>query len=590
MAILHTGGTRLEPHAPSIPLNKPFLISLAVVFIVAMHFFMQNPGGSGLALSFNATTWTALSVTLSIGLYQLATNQSLMYSKLTIGLLVCCLLMTVPTFYGNATTSAALGRLIGLWTGFLLFVLLQQFRFSNKHKQRLLWFIVIAVFIQSVFGFYQYLLLEPNNMFGYDALRNRPYGIFQQPNVMASFLATGLVISAYLLARQTNKYSRLSETSFLCLIPLLTAPLLIIIASRTGWLGAVISLCFVLPYLYKYSTRKRFFSWVICCLIGVGLGFFATHSQGTDALLSSKADLESPRKYTFPQALDMVIEKPFTGYGYGNFEAEYILYTARQHQLNPSYKPGLPAMDHPHNELLFWGVEGGLIPLLAIVLAASLVLARIYYAKKGIRLAMFALFVPIVVHSQLEYPFYHSAVHWITFMILLFWVDQRVASYKRLHFGQLTKSFLRVMCIIAPLITSFYMFSALHTNYVLTLFERSSPKQPEILDRVTNPVVWKDRFDWDIYSTYLNIGLHTQEPELIKPYIQWSLDMIQSKPRPAFYSNLILAYQGLGDSSRAEQIRAEAQYLFPDKDFTAIQYRPKSSAETALTEASIPSE
>ncbi|MGF1720190.1 PglL family O-oligosaccharyltransferase [Vibrio kyushuensis] len=589
MAILHTGGTRLEPHVPKIPLNKPFLASLAVVFFIAMHFFMPNPGGSGLALAFNPATWLALSFTLSIGLYQLATNRALLYSKLTIGLFVCVCLMTLPLLYGSATPSAALGRIIGLWLGFLLFVLLQQFRFSNKHKQRLLWFIVIAVFIEALFGFYQYLYLEPNNLFGYDAIRNRPYGIFQQPNVMASFLATGLVTSGYLLARQTNKYSKISEISFLCLTPLLTATLLIIIASRTGWLGAAIALLFVLPYLYKYASTKRFISWVVCCLIGIGLGFFATNLQGTSGLLSDKADLESPRRYTFPQALDMVIEKPFTGYGYGNFESEYILYTARQHQLNPSYKAGLPAMDHPHNELLFWGVEGGLIPILAIVLAAALVLARIYYAKKGTRLAMFALFVPIVLHSQLEYPFYHSAIHWIIFMILLFWVDQRVANYKQIGFSKVSKSLLRISCLVLPLVTTIYMVSALHTNYVLTQFERSSPKEPEILSRVTNPVVWKDRFDWDIYSTYLNIGLYKQEPELIQPYIDWSLGIIQSKPRPAFYSNLILAYQGLDDTSRAEQIRAEALYLFPEKDFSMIQYKPrpdKQSTSVSTSEAS----
>ncbi|OIQ24836.1 PglL family O-oligosaccharyltransferase [uncultured Vibrio sp.] len=574
MAILHTSGTRLEPHTPRIPLNKPFLASLAVVFLIAMHFFMPNPGGSGLALSFNPTTWLALSFTLSIGLYQLATNQTLRYSKLTLGLLACCTLMSIPTLYSNSEPSAVLSRLIGLWLGLLLFVILQQFRFSNKHKQRLLWFIVIAVFIEALFGFYQYLVLQPNNVFGYNAVQNRPYGIFQQPNVMASFLATGLVVSAYLLARQTNKYSRRSEAAFLCLIPLLCAPLLIIIASRTGWLGAILAMALVLPYLYKYSTPKRFASWISCCLLGIGLGFVATHSQGTEGLLSSKADLESPRRYTFPQTLDMVIEKPFTGYGYGKFESEYIIYTARQHQLNPDYKAGLPSMDHPHNELLFWGVEGGLVPIIGILLAAGLVLARIYYAKKGTRLAMFSLFVPIVLHSQLEYPFYHSAIHWITFILLLFWVDQRVANYKKTDFSRVAKSALRVFSVLLPVITSVYMVSALHTNHVLTQFERSLPRDPQLLNRVTNPVVWKDRFDWDIYSTYLNIGLHEREPELIQPYIDWSLDIIRSKPRPAFYSNLILAYQGLDDSSRAEQIRAEAQYLFPEKDFSTIQYTP----------------
>lgn len=268
----------------------------------------------------------------------------------------------------------------------------------------------------------------------------------------------------------------------------------------------------------------------------------------------------------------MLIEKPFTGYGYGRFEPEYIVYTARQHQLNPSYHPGLASMDHPHNELLYWGAEGGLLPVVAIVLAAVMVLVRIYNAKKGTRLAMFALFVPIALHSQLEYPFYHSAIHWITFVVLLFWIDQRARSYRFASFSVVTKTLFRVMSLVVPIITSFYMLTALHTNYVLTQFETSNPKNPDLLNQVSNPIVWKDRYDWDIYSTYLNIGLYRQEAKFIQPYIDWSLKIIKEKPRPAFYNNLILAYQGLGDSERAEQIRTEAQYLFPERDFSQVQY------------------
>ncbi|NCO47326.1 MAG: ligase, partial [Vibrio sp.] len=297
-------------------------------------------------------------------------------------------------------------------------------------------------------------------------------------------------------------------------------------------------------YLFKFSTPKRFWGWSAATLLGIALGFVAVYSQGTGDFLENKADLESPRRYTFPQTIDMVIEKPFTGYGYGKFESEYLLYTARQHQLNPSYQPGLASMDHPHNELLFWAVEGGLLPVLGITLAMLFVLMRMYSAKKGTRLAMFALFIPIVLHSQLEYPFYHSAIHWITFIILLFWVDQRVAKYRSAPFGLISKSLFRVLTLVVPILTGFYMLSALHSNYVLTQFEKSQPKNPDILQKVTNPVVWKDRFDWDVYSTYLNIGLYNQDPKLITPYIDWSLAIIKHKPRPAFYNNLILAYQG----------------------------------------------
>ncbi|MDH6025896.1 PglL family O-oligosaccharyltransferase [Vibrio splendidus] len=589
MATIHTSGTQLENQVTQLPLNKAFLASLAVVFLLAMHFFMPNPGGSGLALSFNPTTWLALSFTLAIGFYQLATNRVLKYSKLTVGLLISCVILTLPTLYSNAFPQAASGRLLGLWAGFALFVVLQQFKFSNKHKQRMLWFIVLAVVIQALFGYVQYFLLEPGNLFGYNTAANRPYGIFQQPNVMASFLATGFVLSAYLLARQPAKYNhKISESFLLYLTPTLTVPLLIIIASRTGWLAAIIGFVCILPYLYKFSTKKRFYGWCSSVLLGVVVGFTVINLQSVDSLASQKASrshLEDARGYIFPQALDMMIEKPFTGYGYGKFESEYTLYTARQHQLNPNYHPGLPSMDHPHNEFLFWGVEGGIVPIIGILIAAFLVMSRIASSAKGTRLALLALFIPILLHSQLEYPFYHSAIHWITFIILIYWVDQRASRHYQQPFSIVSKTLFRVSSLVVPILVSFYMLSALHTNYVLTQFELSKPRNPDILKQVTNPVVWKDRYDWDVYSTYLNIGLYKADPSLIQPYIDWSLEIIKRKPRPAFYSNLILAYQGLGDHSKAEQIRSEASFLFPNRDFSKVQYKKISEAENNISSA-----
>ncbi|MGL4224907.1 MAG: PglL family O-oligosaccharyltransferase [Vibrio sp.] len=579
MAILLLSGTRLEPHTPSLPLNKPFLFCLALVYLVAMHFFMPNPGGVGLALAFNNTTWIALSITLAIGLYQLANNQALRYSKLTIGLTISCVLLTLPITYSDADGLHSINRLIGLWTGLLLFVVLQQFRFSNKHKQRLLWFILLASLIEAMIGLVQYFYLAPGNPFGYDSVANRPYGIFQQPNVMASFLATGLALSGYLLARQPEKYdAHLSKMGMLYITPILTVPLLLVLASRTGWIASLISIILIAAYLYRFASRQRFTLWLLAIGLGLCAGFAAMHSQNSADWVANKTDLESPRRYTFPQAIDMIIEKPFTGYGYGKFEAQYLLYTARQHQLNSHYPAGLAAMDHPHNELLYWGVEGGMLPVLGILLAACACMLRIYSAKRGTRLAMLALLVPITLHAQLEYPFYHSAIHWITFIILIYWVDQRVARYRLANFSLISQSLLRMLSFVMPIITSLYMVSALQTNYILTQFEQSQPRDSELLKLVTNPIVWQDRLDWDIYSTYLHIGLHEQKPQLIEPYVQWSHQVIQHQPRPALYSNLILAYQGLGDNSRAQQICTEAEFLFPNQDFSHIQYRSSVTA------------
>lgn len=128
---------------------------------------------------------------------------------------------------------------------------------------------------------------------------------------MASFLATGLVLSGYLLARQPEKYdSRWSKIGILYATPLLTAPLLVVLASRTGWLASLLSIALVAPYLYRFASRRRFTLWLLAIALGICAGFTAMYGQRNLWFVANKADLESPRRFTFPQTIDMIIEKP----------------------------------------------------------------------------------------------------------------------------------------------------------------------------------------------------------------------------------------------------------------------------------------
>ena len=563
-------------------LNKAFIFSLAVVFLLAMHFPMQNPGGAALSLSFNVTTWMALSFSFGLGFYKISSHREIIYSKLTLGLFICVVLLTIPTIYDNANLSNVDDRMIGLWAGFIFFVILQQFKFSEQQKYQLLWLILLAVVIEALFGFWQYLMLEPGNMFVYNTVVNRPYGIFQQPNIMASFLATGLVLSGFLITTLSSKPQAIvSKLTLLFVIPLLTVPLLIALASRTGWLGAIIAIACVLPFLYHFSTKKRFFGWFAAILIGIVIGLFMIQSQGTDDIILKKADVESPRTYIIPQAFDMIVEKPLAGYGYGKFEYEYINYTAKRHQQDVNYKPGLPMMDHPHNELLFWAVEGGVIPLIGILLAALFVALHILKAKAGKRLAIFALFIPIGLHTQLEYPFYHSAIHWIIFLILIYWIDQEVSTYGSKQFSGLSKTLLRVASVIVPVLVSFYMITALHTNVVLIEYELSRPKNPDILKRVSNHTVWKARFERDVYNTYFDFGLVTENPDLLRQYVSWATGRLKERPQPSMYKRLIIVYQALNEHDNSDKTIAEANFYFPDMSFSDIHYHRASAASSA---------
>ena len=96
-----------------------------------------------------------------------------------------------------------------------------------------------AVAIEALLGLVQYYLLVPGNWIGYDTQANRPYGIFQQPNVMASFMATGLSLAIWLELRgDANPWLKGLRYGVI----LITSLLLVILQSRVGQLGGMMAL------------------------------------------------------------------------------------------------------------------------------------------------------------------------------------------------------------------------------------------------------------------------------------------------------------------------------------------------------------
>ncbi len=563
MAILIVRGTRLEPSPVKLPLNRPFLFVLGMLYLIFLHFPSDLNVGAGLTLLFNMTTWFWVSIAISVGVFQMIRAEKIRYSKLTFGLLICCLLLTLPLFYDHASVSLSAYRVIALWGGFLLFVVLQQFRFSNKHKHRLIWLIVLSALIESGLAYYQ-LFVDSAQV---------PLGVFPSVNTFATYLATGLLASGYLLSRYLKKYqAQFSIASLLYITPLLCMPLLVLLRSVTGWCVTLIGIVMILPYLYRFASRKRLWGWGISIMLGLLSGLILIQVLYTTPFNAQYIKRLSPLSDSLAQTADMFIEKPFTGYGYGHFEEEYVLYSARQHQLNPSYPSPLAGLSHPHNEVLYWGIEGGILPIFAITLAALFVLGRIYGAKPKTRLATLSLLFPIVMASQVDDVFSQSAIHWVTFIILLFWVDQRVAKYRSVPIHRLTTRGLNGVGILLPILALLYCGALLRAQSLLMQYKQGQHISRQAQKYV--PVVWHDQLMKVQLIDQLKQKNPQQHRQPLSTYVPWLLELIQRQPRPEYYQLLMALYQHIGDINRAEQSRIEAEFLFPHYPFALPDKQP----------------
>ncbi|MGL5290884.1 MAG: O-antigen ligase family protein, partial [Vibrionaceae bacterium] len=405
---------------------------------------MRHFGGTGLSLSFNVTSWIAFSLILGIGCYRLSQAKRMYFSKVTGWLFLTCLLLTLPVFYEASSWTLSQDRLLTLWSGLLLFVLLQQCNLK-RYNNLILWQILLAAFIASTFS-YMRLLLPADYAWLSLFSDTRLSGIFQQPNVMASFLATGLAIAGFLLSAVTNKKGIRATTALavdnaadrvsvadpnyrskavlLHAAPVLFIPLLILLASRTGWLALAMVVVLITIHLYHNKQKKLLQSWLLSCATGILLsGVLAIFNSQAQMLVTNKLQLESQRSDIYLQTADMIKDNFWQGVGFGHFEARYVERTAAQHALDPSYPIVIDALEHPHNELLFWAAEGGVVTLFAMALFVTTVLWLLIKAPKNNRLLWISLLLPLGLHCQLEYPFYLSLVHWVVWVILLCLLD-----------------------------------------------------------------------------------------------------------------------------------------------------------------------
>ncbi|MCE2594283.1 PglL family O-oligosaccharyltransferase [Motilimonas cestriensis] len=541
-------------------LNITFTVVFALFCLIGMHYFQHNQGGAGLDLPMNPVAWCFISILIGLGLWQISIAQTIRYDLMSMAGFIAFALLVIPVFYPNGFfADASYGRLFGFIGGILLLFAMQQLNLSKQNWLLLLFLIVCAGFIQNIYSLTQMYLLKPGNILGFDVNYGRPYGIFQQPNVLASFTATSLLLSCYLVQKLPPK-GRPALTAFLLAQCFLSAWVIYISASRTGYLGAVIGLVLIAPWLLQQSKKR--FSWVIIA-IALGLSTHFIISDGSVSRNKEELAKAGARALQYEQSWHMMLEKPLTGWGYGNFENSFL--TNRAERIQAEGVPFvLENLTHPHNELMYWGVEGGIVPLLGLLILAITfiyLLSRFQWRKA---LAFLALVFPLTLHSQTEYPFYHAAATWFIFIVLVAYISHKGRLQKEIIF----RPYLLVKCnaILIPLLTCAFMITAVQTNYLVTKFERSGRTDIDLLMQVVNPLALTTRLEFNIFTLRMLVGEKLNKPEELEAYVTWASEFVKHTPRANIYYNLAYAYRLLNQEQKSQAVIEYARFLYPNNE------------------------
>ncbi|RDX36271.1 hypothetical protein DZA50_04170 [Kangiella sp. HD9-110m-PIT-SAG07] len=546
-------------------INRTIIITFATFFLVVCHVWYAGYGIVGLGVQQNNFTWMFVCLVIGLALFSMHNNKRFVMPRFWLLGSVAIIITLLPFTISNKEYFLnGYLLIIGLVAAWIFLLAILQFEAFEKRPDILLWLVFGAIFIQVIWGgvgsFNSVMINQVNERLVVDPAA---LGVFNQKNVFASFLATGLGLSIFLFCKSEFNNKRIQTMSSFghIVFAFIAAFTLVYSNSRAGYIGSVISLLFVFPYCFKINKTKVSL-WLLFAIMGLVLAISLLESTGR---VEKELTEGGSRVGIYLTSFKLMLDAPLLGNGAGSFMRTFIekFSILNQQGMLPDGS-GHGNLVHPHNELLLWGVEGGFISVLGL-LALSLILLR--HSSKGVvkKLLFLGLLSPIVLHSMVEMPFYQSALH-IVVLVLIF-----VSIYHQ--FGRKEKgkvyglnNFNSGLPIVGFFIcTASVMFFALNISSLNNLhkFIQQENRGIDELSKVYIHVGWENTYDYMYYGTLYQQGLKSNNPKLIKEYINWANEINKKAPKLDYFRTLVYAYEQLGDIDKAYSTVEKLDFYYP---------------------------
>ncbi|UVC29329.1 PglL family O-oligosaccharyltransferase [Pantoea sp. SOD02] len=471
----------------------------------------------------------------------------------------------------------ALPAVLGYAVAALVYLALLQISLSRRQKRLLLGLIVASAVIEALLALMQLWVFDADNRMEYPFTVARAYGNFQQTNLLGSFLATGFGIALYLLI--TTRHSWVRSVNALAMLLLLI--IIIPVQSRVGWLGALTVTLLLLFHFRHHRQTPRIIvigAPLVLLLIATWLTIVKSHHheslpqsvtemitplKGKPALaLVDKSTSNMLRWQMLKHSLQMVAEHPLKGWGMGGFEHAFTQYLI---QHSPDGPLAGPTPTHPHNEILYLWIEGGIMALIGGML---LVLAWLRLAISGCRLRrhrafpLWCLTLPIALHTLFEYPLYQSAAHGLVLLLLIrLTIAESVLKKVTLRpsvqiVGRSVTTFIASAIVV-------FAVTGLHTNNVLTRAERSGFRDTAEMHELINPYAQWDRYVYDSHMLDLKQFTLKQDYRYLAAFKIWADNYVTVHNDANIYYTLIRIADAQQSQIRKSQLIQRARQLFP---------------------------
>ncbi|MED7793076.1 Wzy polymerase domain-containing protein [Klebsiella aerogenes] len=542
-------------------------------WLVGLHIAWNNSGGWGIDLPYNLIAWGGI-CTLCTLFWAITTPRKVVLGTTGRLLIIGTVLLCLPVLWSPSVVAIdnALPRLGGMWAGCLFWFTLRQCSFNQRQCLWLMYGLVIAGVIEAGIVFIELngpaewlpsiwqTLIKSN---GRGAV-----GVFQQVNVTASFLVTSLAVVLLLITMRKAilSHTKLERIRLCCLVfsGIFICAITTALYSRTGWIAEVIVVTGLFWLLNLNGFRHEGRSQPLLLIVpatGIFVGLYLMPLSVHQALQAHDGSTHQ-RALTIYYTIKFITLHPLLGYGAGTFEGAYQHFLA----LLPGGNPGREMMAHPHNEILYQYAEGGIVALAGIVIWSAGLFRLWKKSHSVLSCGALICMLPILIHSQLEYPLYYSVPHYLVLLILLRLAEDSETNEEvdskpeNIHRGFII--YRLVMCIVF-LYGSIVSLQSYRVWATLELFERSMLTHPEHITEIPIPWVMRLHYKQDRALLRLFVFNQKKDPSLLRKFTEENAMLISVHSWPVLYQNQISVLRFLNDDEGVKFWEDRERNTFP---------------------------
>ncbi len=539
------------------------LISLMVLFLLAPFYIHPNIGGFGLAVPLNIAVW--LVAVLFIGLVLFQTSR---YATITLNpaflhtLIFPAILMISGLLSDVPQADVWLFRQLYIIGGYLFLFALFQAQLRPRQIDWLLWVLFIAASAHAVVGIIQIAEIQSLKSWLPLSENRLPIGVFQQVNVEASFLTTGFVIGLYLISRPTCVKAIFWQRALLVTGSAMIVFVVVSAGSRVGLFSLVIATLLLLySRRHQLLRHKRFVIIVLLIALASGLAGQSGFLRAMDKTQQmTEGEFASARQTMYAIAIKLIKEKPIFGYGIGSFPRVWVEQKRDFLAQHPDAAVTSATTSHPHNEILLWFIEGGLIAVTGLIVIFIVVVRALYQCGCSRGGAYMALLFPITLHTQVELPFYSSSLHWFVWLFLLYLVFRHQMKSVPVSLTQSARRLIQAGIVLTGIASVALLIHADRAEREIFkyMYGENADLNIALHDLYFNRFAEKLMMQSLLYHS-----IEAQDKTRVPLFIQWAEKAIRENPELGLFILLSDAYGFIGDTKSQCQVAEQGLAAYP---------------------------